>query len=151
AITFMIGPGYGLDNYTDGAMMGHFMLVFTSIAVGIMSILLTSRHTREDEEKGRIEMVRSLPVGSLSPLMATFLIAIASNIMLVLGIGFRLYTLSFESMVLKASLLYEPSLGSIGIIFAALTELFAQLSNNSRSTQGYSFSFLITVYVVRAI
>lgn len=151
AITFMIGPGYGLDNYTDGAMMGHFMLVFTSIAVGIMSILLTSRHTREDEEKGRIEMVRSLPVGSLSPLMATFLIAIASNIILVLAIGFGLYSLGFESMGLKASLLYGASLGAIGIFFAALTGLFAQLTTNTRSTLGYSFSFLITAYIVRGI
>src|SRR5690554_3093471 len=58
AITVMLGPGYGLDNYTDGAMMAHFMLVFTAVAVGIMSILLVTRHTREDEEEGRIEMVR---------------------------------------------------------------------------------------------
>ena len=52
AVTVMLGPGYGLDNYTDGAMMAHFMLVFTALAVGIMNLLLTIKHTREDEEVG---------------------------------------------------------------------------------------------------
>ena len=28
AVTVMLGPGYGLDNYTDVAMRAHFMLVF---------------------------------------------------------------------------------------------------------------------------
>lgn len=62
AITVMLGPGYGLDNYTDGAMMAHFMLLFSALATGIMGILLATGHTREDEEEGRIEMIRSLPV-----------------------------------------------------------------------------------------
>ena len=35
AVTVMLGPGYGLDNYTDGAMMAHFMLLFTAVATGI--------------------------------------------------------------------------------------------------------------------
>lgn len=52
AITVMLGPGYGLDNYTDGAMMAHFMLLFSAIATGIMGILFATRHTREDEEEG---------------------------------------------------------------------------------------------------
>ena len=28
AVTVMLGPGYGLDN-TDGAMMSHFMLLYS--------------------------------------------------------------------------------------------------------------------------
>ncbi|HCS73824.1 MAG TPA: ABC transporter permease [Clostridiales bacterium] len=151
AITAMLGPGYGLDNYTDGAMMAHFMLVFTHLAVAIMSILLTTRHTREDEEEGRIEMIRSLPVGRLSALTATILIAILSNIVLSLASGFGLFALGFESMDLNGSLLYGASLGTIGIFFAVLTGLFAQLTSDTRATTGYSFAFLILAYIVRGI
>lgn len=151
AITVMLGPGYGLDNYTDGAMMAHFMLAFTAIAMGIMGILLTNRHTREDEEEGRIEMIRSLPVGSLSTLTGTFLILIITNIVLALLTGIGLYSLGFESMDLEGSMLYGASLGAVGIFFAALTGLFAQLTTNSRSTIGYSFGFLIIAYIVRGI
>src|SRR5690554_4410970 len=95
AITVMLGPGYGLDNYTDGAMMAHFMLVFTALAVGIMNIMLAARHTREDEEEGRIEMIRSLPVGALSPLTATIIMITIVNIVLTVIVGFRLYSLGF--------------------------------------------------------
>ncbi|MFP3361877.1 ABC transporter permease, partial [Planococcus sp. SIMBA_143] len=45
AMTAMLGKGYGLDNYTIGAMMAHQMLLFTAIAMAIMNILLVARHT----------------------------------------------------------------------------------------------------------
>ena len=151
AITVMLGPGYGLDNYTDGPMMAHFMLAFSAIAMGIMSILLTTRHTREDEEEGRIEMIRSLPVGSLSTLTASFMILVITNVVLSLLTGLGLYFLGFETMDLQGSILYGASLGAVGIFFAALTGLFAQLTNNSRSTIAYSFGFLIIAYILRGI
>ena len=66
AMISMLGPGYGLDNYTYGAMMGHEMLLFTLLAVAIMNILIVSNHTRGDEEEGRVELIRSLPTGRLA-------------------------------------------------------------------------------------
>ncbi len=86
------------------------MLVFTTLAVAIMGILLTTRHTREDEEEGRIEMIRSLPVGRLSTLTATILVAVLSNIVLSLASGFGLFALGYESMDLNGSLLYGASI-----------------------------------------
>ncbi len=151
AITVMLGPGYGLDNYTDGAMMAHFMLLFSAIATGIMGILFATRHTREDEEEGRIEMIRSLPVGPLSPLTASFLYIVLANIVISLAVGFALYPLGLQDMDLNGCLLYGTSLGAIGIFFAALTGLFAQLTSNTRATIGYSFGFLILSYIVRGI
>ena len=151
AVTVMLGPGYGLDNYTDGAMMAHFMLVFTALAVGIMNLLLTIKHTREDEEDGRIEMIRSLPVGPLAPLSATILMGFIANILLSFAVGFGLYSLGFESMDLHGSLLYGASLGAVGIFFASLAGLLAQVTSNTRSALGYSFSFLIFSYILRGI
>ncbi len=52
--------------------MAHQMLLLTAMAVGIMSILLVTRHTRADEEDGRIEMIRSLPAGRLANYMQPF-------------------------------------------------------------------------------
>ena len=42
ALTAMVGKGYGLNDYTFGAMMAHQMLLFTAIVVAIMSILLVN-------------------------------------------------------------------------------------------------------------
>lgn len=151
AITVMLGPGYGLDNYTDGPMMAHFMLVFSALATGIMGILLTSRHTREDEEQGRIEMIRSLPVGPLSPLTSTFIIVALTSILLSILTGIGLYSLGYETIDLAGSMLYGASLGAIGIFFSALTGLFAQVTSNNRATVGFSFSLLIFFYILRGI
>ncbi len=151
AVTVMLGPGYGLDDYHDGAMFAHFMLLFTTIPAAIMGILLTVRHTREDEEAGRIEMIRSLPVGPLAPLMATMIVMLLTNIVLSLVMGFGLSALGFTSMNLGGSLLYGAVVGVTGICFAALTGLFAQLTSNARSTIGFSFGVLILAFIVRGI
>ena len=99
------------------------MLLFTAVAVGIMSILYTVRHTREDEEKGRTEIIRSLPTGHLSNLTAVIAVAVIMNVILFLAVGFGLYSLGFESMDFNGSMLYGAVLGATGIFFAALTGL----------------------------
>lgn len=151
AMTAMVGPGYGLENYTEGAMMAHQMLLFTAVAVAIMSILLVARHTRADEEDGHIEMIRSLPTGRLSTLNAAIAVICGTNIMLAIIIGLGLSILNIESMDLQGSLLYGAALGATGIFFTALTAVFAQLSESSRGTIGFSFATLGVAYLIRAI
>ena len=151
AMSAMVGQGYGLDNYTNGAMMAHQMLLFTGLAVAIMSILLVARHTRADEEDGRIEMIRSLPTGRLANLNATVLVVSGVNVLLALMVGFGLYALGIESMDLHGSLLYGAALGATGIFFTAVTALFAQLSENARGTIGLSFAALGVAYLIRGI
>lgn len=151
AMTAMVGPGYGLDNYTEGAMMAHQMLLMTAVVVGLMSILLVARHTRSDEEEGRIELIRSLPVGRLSTLQSVLLVMFIVNILLAVTTGFALYALGISSMDLKGSLLYGAALGAVGLFFAALTAVFAQLSQNSRNTVGLSVIVLLLGYALRAI
>lgn len=151
AITFMLGPGYGLDDYTVGAMMAHNMLLFTVLTAGIMNILLTTRHTREDEEEGRIEMIRSLPVGPLATLGAVIIVMTLVNIVLALAVGFGISALGIESMNLVGSLIYGASVGAVGIFFAVMTALIAQLTSNTRGTIGFSFAILIMAYILRGI
>ncbi|WP_391119151.1 ABC transporter permease [Psychrobacillus sp. L3] len=150
-MTSMVGYSNGLDNYTNGAMMAHQMLLFTAIAVAIMSILLVARHTRAEEEDGQMELIRSLPVGRLSNLNATVLVVSGTNILLAILMGFGLYALGIESMDIEGSLLYGAALGATGIIFTGITAIFAQLSENSRGTIGLSFTVLILAYLMRAI
>lgn len=151
AMTAMVGPGYGIANYTMGAMLAHQMLLMTAVVVGLMSVLLVIRHTRTDEEEGRIEMVRSLPVGRLASVTATLLMLFSANIVLAVVTGASLYALNIESMDLEGSFLYGAALGATGMIFASVTAVFSQLSHNARSAVGLSIGFLLTAYIVRAI
>jgi len=151
AITAMFGPGYSLDNYTYGVMMGHQMLLFTALAVAIMNILLVARHTRGDEESGRMEILRSLPVGKLSNPGAVSIVVIGTNILMGLIISFGMVLLNIESIDLSGSLLYGAALAATGVFFASVTALFAQLNQSSRGVIGYSLAFLGLSYLLRAI
>lgn len=150
AMIAMVGPA-DLDNYTLGVMTAHQMLLMTAVVVGLMSILLVTRHTRADEEDGRIEVIRSLPVGRLSNLNATLVVYTIVNVLLALIVGVGLYALNIESMGLEGSLLYGAALGATGIIFAGVTAVFAQLSESSRGTIGMSIAVLLIAYLVRGI
>ena len=151
AMTSMLGPGYGLDNYHIGAAMAHQMLLFTAVAVSIMNILLAIRHTRSDEEAGRIEMIRSLPVGKLANSGATFLVLAIVNLILALLMGVGLGLLGLEGMDMAGSLLYGAVLGVTGIFFAAATIFIAQLTETSRGALGFAFTFMGLSYLLRAV
>ncbi|MCM3392814.1 ABC transporter permease [Cytobacillus oceanisediminis] len=150
AMTAMTGPA-DLSNYTIGVMTAHQMLLMTAAVTGLMSILLVARHTRADEEDGRLELLRSLPVGRLSYLNASLLVVSAACIGLALINGFGLYALGIESMNLEGSLLYGAALGAAGLFFAGVTAVFAQASDSSRGTIGYSIAVLLISYLFRAI
>lgn len=150
AMTAMMGTG-DLENYTIGAMTAHQMLVMTAVLAGLMAILLVTKHTRADEEDGRIEMIRSLPVGRLSYLNATLLVTSGTFITLALVTGFGLYGLGIESLDLEGSLLYGAVLGGTGLVFTGITAIFAQISESSRGTIGWSIAILLFAYLFRAV
>ncbi|MBD8070052.1 ABC transporter permease [Bacillus sp. PS06] len=150
AMTAMLGTG-DLENYTTGAMTAHQMILMTADIVGIMAILLVTKHTRADEEDGRLELLRSLPTGRLSYLNATLAVISGAFIILTFVIGFGLFGLGIESMDLEGSLLYGAALGGTGLVFAGVTAVFAQLSDSSRGTIGWSIAILLFAYLFRAI
>ncbi|WP_017185203.1 ABC transporter permease [Alkalibacillus haloalkaliphilus] len=151
AITALLGPAYGVDDYHVGAILSHQMLLLTAVVVAIMSILLVTRHTREDEEEGRLELIRSLPVGRMSNLTAVLINKTLTFVLLTFLIAISLIVLRIESIDPQGALLYGTVLGVTGVLFAAITALCAQLSETSRGTIGLSFTVLIVVYLIRAI
>lgn len=151
ALISMLGPNFGRDNYHLGAIMAHQMLLFTALAVAIMNILLTIRHTRRDEERGRIEVIRSLPVGRLSNAAAVMLVLTLTNLCLGLLTAVGLGVLGLEGMDWPGSFLYGAVLSATGIFFAAVTLLFAQLTETSRAALGLSFGFLGLAFLLRAV
>ncbi|MCL1872757.1 MAG: ABC transporter permease [Clostridiales bacterium] len=146
----MMGPVYGADNYTEGAMYTGMMLLWIIIAVAIMNIFLVARHTRADEEKGRAEVVRSLPVGRLANLNATMITAVIVNAALGLLMGLGLAAMGVTNMGFAGSLLFGAVTCAAGLAFAALTALFCQLSSSKSGATGLSFLSLGLFYMMRA-
>ncbi|WP_100012388.1 ABC transporter permease [Lentibacillus sediminis] len=153
AMVAMLGPLHEIENYIHsiGAVFAHEMLLFTAVAVGIMSILLAGRSTRADEEEGLTEMIHALSVGRLSYLSAAMIVLFLTNVLLAVLTGFGLAVLGIEEMGLEGSLLYGVILGSTGFVFSSFTVLFAQVAETSRGATMLSFAVLILAYLVRAI
>ncbi|PTJ61141.1 ABC transporter permease [Mammaliicoccus sciuri] len=150
AMEAMLGPGQ-FEHVSVGVLFTHEMLLFTSILVAIMSILLVSKSTRGDESAGRIEMIRALPVGKVSPLISALIEMIIVNIMITILIMNILPLMNINSVDWQGSIVYAVSLGSIGILFGMMTAIFSQLTETSSSVTGYSITVLLLSYLVRAV
>jgi len=148
AMVAMVGPLIGTSY---GAFFTTMMLVFSALAVVVMNIMFVVRHTRSDEEKGRYEVVRSLPTGRLSNLNAAIVAAVIVNLILAIVTGLLLFVLGDESMCLNGSMLWGALLGSVGLVFAAIAAVFSQLSSGSRGAMGYSFMAMGVFYMIRAV
>ena len=146
----MMGPVYGSDNYTSGAMYSGMMMLWMIIAVAVMNVFLVARHTRADEEKGRGEVVRSLPTGRLATLSAVMITAVIENAILALFTGLAIAATGIESMGFAGSMLYGVVLGVSGLVFASITAVFCQLSSGASSAKGLSFLVLGVFYMLRA-
>jgi len=75
----MTGPRHYLDDYDIGSMTGHQLLGFMAVLVGLMSVLIVTRHTRDEEETGRAELVRSTVVGHHAQLASALVVATVAN------------------------------------------------------------------------
>jgi len=146
----MMGPIYSADNYTSGAMYGGLMLVWYAITVAIMNIFFVVRHTRADEQAGRVEVVRSLPTGRLANLNATLISAVIINLILGLFTGLGLAVLGIDTMDFAGSMIYGAATAAIGIVFASIAAVFSQLSSNASGATGMSFASIGVFYMIRA-
>ncbi|MCL2382826.1 MAG: ABC transporter permease [Oscillospiraceae bacterium] len=152
AMVAMIGPAYATgEDYTAGVMFVQMMFLFTTIAVAVMNIFLVVRHTRKDEEVGRIEVIRSLPVGKLANLAGTLLLCVVVNTILALVIGFGIYAMQIENMDLAGSLVYGATLGASGILFGSIAAFFSQTCSTSRGAVSFSLMVLGIMYLLRAV
>ena len=149
AMIAICGILYG-DSYTYGVMYSQFMLVWSAALVAAMNILFVARHTRRDEEEGRLEMLAALPVGKSANLLAVLVLSLALNLLIALLTGALLAAFAIEGMGTAGSLLFGAALGVCGFSFATLTALLAQLVTSFRATIGLAFAALGASYLLRA-
>lgn len=138
------------EDYTLGAMYAHEMLLFCGLLSIIVSILHTVSHTRKEEDKGLIEIVRSFQVGRQANALATILEVILINILLALLISGIMVSYGAESMTVAGSILFGSSVGTAGILGGSIGLLMSQLMPNAASATGSSLGFVGLMYIIRA-
>jgi len=150
AAQLFVGPGYGADHYTFGAMTANEMLPFTAIGVALMSLFLVVRHTRAEEESGRAELVGATVVGRHARTTATLIVVGAANVLLfaILAAGLPA---SLEGLTANGSVAFAGALLGVGLVFTGVAALVAQLTVGARSALGIGAMVLGAAYLVRAV
>lgn len=151
AMVAMLGKAYEIESFNLGTIFASELLLFSAIAVSIMNILLVTSSTRMDEEEGRLELIRALPVGRLSYLSAAAILMAIVNILVFILLSTGLELVDQEVFYLESSLLYSAALASTGLFFAGVATVAAQVAQTTRGAIAISFGALITAYIVRAI
>ncbi|WP_374939685.1 ABC transporter permease [Streptomyces sp. UH6] len=146
----MTGPRHYLDDYTYGAMLSHEMVGFMGVLVGLMSVLIVTRHTRDEEETGRAELIRSTVVGRHAQLAAALGLAVLANLALALLLAVGLAGLGIESVDLAGSLVYGSAHAAAGVVFAGVAAITAQITSSTRGASGLALAVIGAAYILRA-
>jgi ABC-2 type transport system permease protein len=140
------GPAQGLD--TVGGEVAFQAGAIGLVVVALMSLLMIGRLTRGEEEAGRLELLRSLPVGSYAPTLAASLTVGTMN--LAVGVLVTL-TLLVERLPVVGSVTFGASFVLLGLVFVCIALVAAQITENTRVVYGIAGAVLGASFVLRAI
>jgi ABC-2 type transport system permease protein len=118
------------------------------LLVAVMSILLVIRHTRGDEEAGRLELVGAGVVGRRAPLTAGLLVGVVANLALALVTVIVLIAVGL------------PATGAVatglawtipGLCFTAVAGVAAQVAETAQAARGIALAAVGVAYLLRAV
>lgn len=144
------GPAHHLTDYTLGSIISHQLLGFIAVFVGMMSVLFVVRHTRAEEEAGRAELARAGVVGRHAQLTAALLLAVLTNLALMVLLATLMGLTGLETVDWPGSLVYAAAHAAVGLTFAGVAAVTAQVTESSRGANGLGLAAVGAAYLLRA-
>ncbi|MFI6505532.1 ABC transporter permease [Nonomuraea typhae] len=119
---------------------------FIPVIVALVSILLVIRHTRTEEEAGRVELIGATAVGRHAGLAAALVAVLLANVLAAL-----LAALALMGSGLGAAGSFAHALGLLltGCAFTAIGAICAQLTAGAGAARGIGFVVLGAAFLVR--
>ena len=145
ALLTIYGPFYG---NSLGSFTAWRDTVLSGLLAGIMSIFIVVRHSRGDEESGRLELVGSAAVGRHAALVSGMLVATLANVVVALVMALVPIALGIPA---AGSIVFGAGIGLCGLTFTAVTAVTAQIAQSARSARGLAIGVLLVMFLVRAI
>jgi len=118
------------------------------ILVGLMSLLTVVRHTRTEEETGRLELVRATVIGRHAPLTAALLVTALANLAIAVLTALGLMATGLPA---AGSVAFGLATGLVGMLFAAVAAAAVQLTESARAATGIAGAVLGGTYLLRAV
>lgn len=144
ALQAINGRVYGLD--TLGGVVANEFGFIASFALPLMGISLLARATRQDEQSGRLEMVLAGRIGRSAPLVAAVLVATGA---LLVACAALTGGLVMGGVDVAGSLSYAAALGALGLVFAGIAAVAAQLAGHARGVYATGLGALVVAYLLR--
>jgi ABC-2 type transport system permease protein len=145
ALRFLYGR---LDGDSLGSLTTWRYGIWAGIFASLATILVVIRHTRTDEEAGRLELVGSAVVGRHAPLVAGLLSAAAVNVV----IGLLLWlVLPFTGLPAAGSAALGLGIAACGLAFTGIAAVAAQLTSSARAARGIALGALGVAFVLRGV
>ena len=131
-----------------GALTAWKILATELILIALMAILTVVRHSRTEEETGRLELLGAGVLGRHAPLTAALCTAGLAS----LGAG-AVATVGLLGTKLPAagSLALGLAVALTGLLFAAVAAVAAQLTESARSASAIAVAVLGAAYLLRAV
>jgi ABC-2 type transport system permease protein len=145
AVVAMSGPAQLLE--TIGGEIVFEIFGFAAIVVALMNMFLVGRYTRGDEENGRAELLLAARIGRRAPVGAALLLAVLADV--VTG-AVVFAVLAGTGLPVGGSLLVAAAITGLGLLFAALTALAAQIFEHARGVYGAVGLVLGAAWTARA-
>jgi ABC-2 type transport system permease protein len=139
------GPASGTSLGAMSVVEGYVVL---AIFVALMAGQAVTRHTRLDEETGRAELIGSSVVGRHARLTAALVVAVGAS--LVVGAAATAALLGF-GLPVEGSFAAGASYAGVGIAFAAVAAIGAQLVVTQRGANGFLGLALGVSFLLRAV
>jgi ABC-2 type transport system permease protein len=136
------------DPYSVGSVSVWKVGGIAAALVAVMSILITVRHTRADEEAGRLELVSAGVVGRYAALTAGVITALTANVVLFVLVSAGLMLLGLP---VGGSIAFALCWCGIGVMFVGVAAVTAQLTTTSRAANGMALTVLGGAYLIRAL
>jgi ABC-2 type transport system permease protein len=145
ALRFLYGR---LNGTSIGALTAWRYGIWAAIFGALMTIFIVVRHTRGEEESGRLELVGAAAVGRRAALTAGLLTAVTAN----LAISALLCAaLPWLGLPAAGSVALALAIGACGLAFTGITAVAAQLTRGARGARGIAFGVLGAAFVLRAV
>ncbi|MFG2557644.1 ABC transporter permease [Streptomyces sp. NPDC048496] len=130
-----------------GGLVTWRMAGFGAAMAAVMSLIIVIRHTREEEETGRQEMLSSAMVGRRAPLTSALLAALIANAALALMI---VAGMAGSGSGGAGAVALALTVAGIGALFACTAAIAAQLTESARLAKGLTAAVIGAAFVLKA-
>ena len=145
ALRFLYGR---LNGSSIGALTTWRYGIWAAIFGALMTVFIVIRHTRGDEEAGRLELVGSAVVGRQAALTAGLLTAATANVAIAVLLS---VALPASGLPVSGSVALALAIGASGLAFTGIAAVAAQLASGARGARGICFGVLGAAFLLRAI